>query len=59
MDEGTLDKLRDLSEIVGESVSDVLRDLIVKAHKKLTPAMIEQIDTQRTIQKSVRARLLG
>lgn len=59
LDEKALRELRDLSDVVGETQGNVVRDLIAKAHKQLTPAMLAQLERKRAAERSVRAKILG
>jgi len=59
LDEKAFGELRDLADVVGDTPSGILRDLIAKAHKRLTTGMLAQLEKKRAVQRSVRAKLLG
>jgi predicted DNA-binding protein len=59
LDEKALDELRDLSEVVGDTQSNIIRDLISKAYKKLTPGMLASLEKKRAEERSVRAKVIG
>jgi hypothetical protein len=59
LDEKTLAELHDLAEVMGSTPSRALRDLIAKAHKKLTQAMLAELQRKRAMEKSAAAKILG
>lgn len=59
LEEKALNELRDLSEVTGDSSSNIIRDLISKAYKRLTPAMLATLEKNRAEERSVRAKVIG
>ena len=59
LDEKALSELRDLADVMGESTSDTLRVLIMKAYAKITPSMFAELEKRRERERSVRAKILG